>query len=117
MRPWAGQILVVRSGLSIEGGSDRSLGHLLATLGRLDEADAAYAAASAMEHSAGFAPLLARTDYWHARALLERDAPVDRERALTLLDRVVAVATQLGMPLLCRQAAWSRDHPGTRPAR
>ena len=39
VEPWAGQILVVPVCTSIEGASDRALGHLLATLGRLDEAD------------------------------------------------------------------------------
>ena len=117
VRSWSGQILVVRSGLSIEGGSDRSIAHLLATLGRLDEADAAYAVASQMERSAGFLPLRARTDYWHARALLERDGPADRERALTLLDGVLEITTAFGMALLCRQAAWSHDHSTTQAKR
>ncbi len=105
--PWGGQILVGAWGLSIEGASDRAIGHLMATLGRLDEADAAYTSAADLERAAGFPPLVARTEYWHARALLERDAPGDRARAATLLDGVVEVAGGLGMELLCRQAA---DH-------
>ena len=73
VRPWTGQLLVVGVGVSIEGASDRSIGHLLATLGQLDEADAAYTAAANMEQSAGFPALTARTRYWHAVALLERE--------------------------------------------
>ena len=38
VRPWASQ-MSLSGGLSIEGASDRALGHLLATLGRLDDAD------------------------------------------------------------------------------
>jgi tetratricopeptide (TPR) repeat protein len=107
--PWAGQILVASWGLSIEGASDRAIGNLLATLGRLDEADTAYAAAAELERSAGFPPLVARTQYWHARTLLDRDAPGDRERARALLDDVIDVTDRLGMALLCRQACWCRD--------
>ena len=38
VQPWAGQLLVVTAGTSIEGAADRSIGHLLAALGRTDEA-------------------------------------------------------------------------------
>ncbi len=89
VQPWAGQLLIVAAGLSIDGASDRAIGHLLATIGRFDEAEAAYTAAAELERTAGFPPLVARTEYWHARALLERDAPGDRDRAASLLDGVV----------------------------
>jgi class 3 adenylate cyclase/tetratricopeptide (TPR) repeat protein len=102
---WTAQILVVTEGTSIEGGSDRSIGHLLATLGRLDEADVSYTAAARLERSAGFPPLVARTEYWHARALLERNARHDRERARALLDEVADITARLGMSLLLEQAA------------
>ena len=110
VRPWAGQILVGPWGLSIEGASDRAIGHLLATLGRLDEADEAYTSAAELEQSANFPPLVARTHYWHAAALLERDAPSDRQRARALLERVIEITDRNGMVLLCRQARQSRDH-------
>ena len=105
VRPWAGQMLVVVAGSSIEGASDRAIGHLLATLGRHDEADTAYAAGAAMERAAGFPPLLARTEYWHARALLDRGKPGDTTRAHSLLDEVLAITSELGMKLLHEQAA------------
>ena len=82
VKQWAGQILVVARGSSLEGAGERSIGHLLATLGRLDEADNAYTAAAHLEHDAGFPPLEARTLYWHARLLLERNSRGDRTRAL-----------------------------------
>jgi hypothetical protein len=107
--PWAGQILVGMSGLSIEGAADRAVGHLLATLGRFDDADTAYAAAAELERSAGFPPLVARTQYWHARTLLDRDAPGDRERARALLDDVIDETNPLGMALLHQQARSSRE--------
>jgi class 3 adenylate cyclase/tetratricopeptide (TPR) repeat protein len=109
-RPWAGQILIGGAGLSIEGASDRAIGHLLATLGRLDEADVAYTAAAELEHAAGFPPLEARTKYWHAAALVERDAPGDRRRAERLLDDTIDVADRLHMEALRRHAESSRRH-------
>jgi DNA-binding CsgD family transcriptional regulator/tetratricopeptide (TPR) repeat protein len=105
VQPWAGQILVVGGGTSIEGASDRSIGHLLATLGRHDEADAAYTAAAEMERSAGFLPHVARTEYWHARLLIERRAPHDRETVRRLRDDVIDITEQHGMRLLAEQAA------------
>ena len=115
--PWAGQILVGPWGISIEGAADRAVGHLLATLGRFDDADTAYAAAAELERSAGFPPLVARTQYWHAQTLLDRDAPGDRERARALLDDVIDVTDPLGMALLFRHALTSRDQLDARPVR
>ena len=102
--PWTGQLLVVTMGTSIEGASDRSIGHLQATLGRFDEAVAAYAEGARLERAAGFSSLATRTDYWHARALLDRDANGDRVRARHLLGHVVTIATELGMGRLAEQA-------------
>jgi class 3 adenylate cyclase/tetratricopeptide (TPR) repeat protein len=102
--PWAGQLLVFAGGLSIEGASDRSIGHLLATLGRFDEAVTAYTDGARLERANGFRPLAARTSYWHARALLQRDAADDRDNARALLDEVVAVTDELGMRQLADQA-------------
>jgi tetratricopeptide (TPR) repeat protein len=106
--PWAGQMLVATWGLSIDGATDRAIGHLLATLGRLDEADTAYTSAAELEHSAGFPPLIARTHYWHARALLERNETGDHERARDLLDGVIEVASRVGMSQLHQQATSAR---------
>jgi tetratricopeptide (TPR) repeat protein len=102
---WSEQILVVATGVSIEGAADRSIGHLLATLGQLDEADVAYDAAASLERSAGFPALLARTEYWHARALLERGAGGDHERAKQLLHQSIELTAELGLTLLHRQAS------------
>jgi tetratricopeptide (TPR) repeat protein len=104
VEPWTGQLLVVSIGTSIEGAADRSLGHLLTTLGRFDEADAAYYAAAELERSAAFRPLQARTQYWHARMLLERRARGDHDRAVALLEDVTAVTGELGMLRLDEQA-------------
>jgi hypothetical protein len=107
---WAGQILVGGGGLSIDGASDRAMGHLLAALGRFDEADAAYTTAAELEHTAGFPPFVARTKYWHATALIERDEPGDQQRAQQLLDDTIDLTERLHMPLLRRHAEASRHH-------
>jgi hypothetical protein len=117
LTPWSGQILVGGWGQTIEGASDRAIGHLLATVGRLDDADSAYTEAANLEHSNGFPPLAARTQYWHAQTLLDRNAPGDRTRARALLDDVVGITDKLGMVVLCRQAHSSRDQPDVRPTR
>jgi hypothetical protein len=73
-------------------------------MGRLDEADAAYRSASALELSAGFRPLAARTHYWHARMLLDRESRGDRQHAIGLLQAVVTVTKEFGMHHLNEQA-------------
>ena len=100
--PWSGILLVVNT--AIEGAADRSLGQLLATVGELDEAIAAYAAGAELERQAGFPPLYARTGYWHARALLERDGPGDVGHAAELLVESIEITDRLGMRLLHEQA-------------
>ena len=59
VEPWAGQLLVVATGVSLEGAADRSIGHLFATLGQYDEADVAYRTAAELERFADFPPLVA----------------------------------------------------------
>jgi hypothetical protein len=77
---------------------------VLATLGHLDDADVAYTSAARLERRAGFAPLVALTEYWHARALIDRDGPDDDERAGSLLDDVSVSRNRLGMLYLAEQA-------------
>jgi tetratricopeptide (TPR) repeat protein len=101
---WSGQVLVVAIGVSIEGASDRSVGHLLATLGRLDEADEAYESAARLERDNGYPPLVARTSYWHSLALIERGRPEDLQRSQRLLADAMAISEKLGMNLLNHQA-------------
>ena len=46
------------------------------------------------------APLVARTRYWLARALLQRISPGDHEQATIELDRSIETAERLGMRTL-----------------
>jgi tetratricopeptide (TPR) repeat protein len=112
IEPWSGQLLLVGAGTSLEGASDRSVAHLLAQLGRYDEAEVLYRAAADLEGAAGFPVLMARTKYWHARLLLDRRAPGDHHQAGALFDDVVDVADRFGMRLLAEQARDLREGQG-----
>ena len=73
--PYAGELVVVGGGILCLGAFDRYRGMLLGLLGRHDEAVAALTAALALEESVESPPLTARTRYWLARALLQRNDP------------------------------------------
>lgn len=104
VEPWTGQLLVVATGISIEGAADRSIGHLHAALGQYADADIAYQRAVDLERDAGFPPHVARTAYWHAHMLLERQSSADRSRALIMLDEAIEIAVRLGMQILESEA-------------
>jgi hypothetical protein len=76
---------------------DRYLGALAATVGDGEAADAHFAAAVALEESAGGPALAVRTRLAHARAVAQ-DPAGDRRRAEALLDAAEASATDLGLP-------------------
>jgi DNA-binding SARP family transcriptional activator/class 3 adenylate cyclase/tetratricopeptide (TPR) repeat protein len=119
VQPYSGQLLVVALGTSIEGAADRSLGQLYGLLGRVDDADRHFEAARRLEDSMGFAPLAARTRYWHARLLAQSGNTDDRRRARSLLTATQSTTTALGMPLLHQQASQLHElleqHKGTSP--
>jgi hypothetical protein len=103
--PWSGQLLVVALAVTIEGAADRSIGHLYATLGDLGNADVAYTAAAQLESSAGFPPMVSRTRYWHAKALIDLGNAEQRQQAVAMLDDVHQTTAALGMRRLAEQAA------------
>ena len=104
VEPYRGQLLVATLGTSIEASADRSLGQLYGVLGRSDDADQHFQAAYRLETSMGFAPLAARTRYWHARLLAQSTSADDRSQALSHLAETQATASTLGMALLEHQA-------------
>ncbi len=103
LAPYAGQLLVAYSGQVIEGSADRARGQCLATLGRWDEAVACYEAGLATEQAFGAAALAARTRYWLARALAERNAPGDAARAHAEASAACEAASAFGMAELAEQ--------------
>ncbi|MBO0728851.1 MAG: AAA family ATPase, partial [Acidimicrobiaceae bacterium] len=104
VEPYRGQLLVVTIGTSIESAADRSLGQLYALLGRFDDASRHFDAAFQLETGMGFAPLAARTRFWHGR-LMAQSGRGDRRRCRSLLEDASRAAAELGMATLQRQAA------------
>jgi class 3 adenylate cyclase/tetratricopeptide (TPR) repeat protein len=94
---YAGEMVVAAAGIFCWGAFDRYRGMLLGLLGRSDEAVATLTTALALEESVESPPLTARTRYWLARALMQRDIPGDRERAAAELNCSIQTAERLGM--------------------
>jgi class 3 adenylate cyclase/tetratricopeptide (TPR) repeat protein len=109
VEPYAGQMLVMSLGTSVEAAADRSLGQLYWTVGRLDDAGRSFSAARQLELKMGAQPLAARTCYWHAKMLAASGAAGDLPRAAALLDETLSTSAALGMPLLDQQARQLRD--------
>jgi hypothetical protein len=94
------------------GAFDRYRGMMLGLLGHHDHAVAALHAALALEDSVGSPPLTARTRYWLARALRQRDDDGDAERAAAELARARETAEGLGMSGLALAARQFTSRPG-----
>jgi DNA-binding CsgD family transcriptional regulator/tetratricopeptide (TPR) repeat protein len=80
--------------------TERVLGLLEHTQGRLDQAASRFEAALRFCRSAGYRPELAWTSHDYARCLLTRDEKGDRARARSLLDEAHMVSADLGMVAL-----------------
>jgi class 3 adenylate cyclase/tetratricopeptide (TPR) repeat protein len=104
VEPYAGQMLLVSLGISVEAAADRSLGQLYWTVGRLEDAERSFSAARQLELKIGARPLAARTCYWHAKMLAASGNPQVFPQAATLLHEAIDSTEALGMPLLNRQA-------------
>jgi DNA-binding SARP family transcriptional activator/tetratricopeptide (TPR) repeat protein len=102
LAPWRSQLAF--NGITCEGSVAHPLGLALATAGRFDEADDAFAQAAAVHERIGAPIELARTQLDWARISATRDRPGDRDRALRLLDPALATATNLGLATIERQA-------------
>jgi hypothetical protein len=103
MLPWSGRVFF--DGIQTYGAVDRSLGRLAILLGFLDEADSLLAAAAEL-HERISAPLfLARTWADQAKLLVARDATAGLAPAISLVERAVAVARELGAPGVARYAS------------
>ncbi len=97
----SGGLLFAPGGLA--GTADRLLGLLSLTMDELDQGVAHFENAQALCYKAGFRPELAWTCCDYADTLLQRGAPGDREKAMSLLDDSLAISNELGMrPLLGR---------------
>lgn len=102
LAPWRDQLAF--TGPTCNGSIARPLGLALATAGRLDEANEAFAHAAAV-HETIEAPIeLARTQLNWARMLASRGRPGDPDRARALLDDALRTAIRLGLATIQTQA-------------
>jgi hypothetical protein len=102
LSPWRDQI--VFTGVSVFGSVAHYLGQLATTLALHREADAHFAAATALYERMGATTFLARTQLSQARLLLARGDAGDKEQAGELLDRVRTVAERDGLAILLQRA-------------
>ncbi len=94
LEPYRGQLLPMMEILCV-GAADRYLAMLGADMGRIDEAIAGFTTAYELEARYPAPPLMARTQYWHARTLATHaDAHAEAER---MLDECIKIAESLGM--------------------
>jgi DNA-binding SARP family transcriptional activator/tetratricopeptide (TPR) repeat protein len=102
LAPWRDQLAY--TGMTCEGSVARPLGVALATARRLDEADEAFAQATAV-HERIDAPIeLARTRVNWAQMLTSRGQSGDLDSARELLDGALTTATALGLATIKRHA-------------
>ena len=86
--------------------ADRLLGLLAQTMGKLDQSMDHFEKSLVFSRKAGYRPELAWTCCEYADSLLQRNAPGDREKAMSLMDESLAISSELGMrPLMDRVVA------------
>jgi tetratricopeptide (TPR) repeat protein len=85
------------------GSVARLLGLLATTLGRHDEAERCFDAATAIHTRSATSPWLARTHADRAAGLIQRGRRPDRGRAAGLITQARAIATDLGMDQLLQR--------------
>ena len=97
LMPHSGNNLVTGANLVCVGAVDRHLGMLAATMKRWDTAEEHLIAATASNRRQGALPWVGHTQHQHARMLVARNGPGDRDRARVLIDEASATSASLGM--------------------
>ena len=95
---------------------DRVLGLLAGAMGNVDAAMEHFLEASHFSRKACHRPELAWTCYNHAGALVQRDGRGDREKAASLLEEGLCIATELGMAPLVEIASALEKELVSKPA-
>lgn len=101
--PFSGQLLIFGE-LTVRGAADHYLGVLETVTGDVDAADEHFRSALVIEERCGGVPLVARSQYRHARLLQLRGAHGDCDEARALLASCVETTSRLGMADLERRA-------------
>jgi class 3 adenylate cyclase len=104
LTPYASSNIVVGGGWTCSGSTERFLGLLAHTLGRYEAADRHFRNARRANARIGAHPLATIGRLDHARLLVDRGAPGDRQRANDLVGQVLDAAGQLGMKTLVDRA-------------
>ncbi|HVE93448.1 MAG TPA: hypothetical protein VNB24_00905, partial [Acidimicrobiales bacterium] len=87
------------------GPTDRYRAMALSVLGRHDEAESHFDAALVIDERLKAPPLIARTQYWYARMLVDRGHHDDYDRARAVAEHSAATAREFGMGGLVRDSA------------
>jgi DNA-binding CsgD family transcriptional regulator/tetratricopeptide (TPR) repeat protein len=95
--PLAGGAVTIGHGVALYGAADRYLGMLAATLGELEEADARFRSAAALEAWMGASTWRAHTAFEHGRLLADMG---ETGAAAPLLAEAASIAETVGMPVL-----------------
>ncbi len=95
--------------------TDRVLGLLSVTMGRLDQAEAHFEDGLAFTRRAGYRPELAWTCFDYADSLVRRNSAADRARAASLLEESMTIAQDLGMRPLSQRIEASRERLESQP--
>ena len=97
--------------------ADRLLGLLSHIVGNLDQAVTHFEDALAFCHKAGYRPEFAWSCHDYSEALLQRNNPADRGRAMSLLDEALAISTELGMRPLTNRVGALRERAESQPTK
>ncbi len=104
LAPYRHRNIVIGNGIICDGSAARPLGMLAATLERWDEAEELFQEALEMNTRIGARPYVGRTQSDHARMLLARGGPGDKERAIRLLSEALDIFQEIGMKWDVEQA-------------
>ncbi len=88
---------------------NRMLGFIAQTIGKLEEAMAHFEDALAFCRNAGYRPEYAWSACDYADALLQRNGPDDRAKAMSLLDEALSISRELGMRPLMERVLSRKD--------
>jgi DNA-binding CsgD family transcriptional regulator len=103
LRPYAGYYLYTVTALG--GAVPRYQGEIALRLGDAEQAERHAADAVAMEDRIGALPGLASARLLHARALVARGGPGDRDRALAAAEKAAAAGRRLDLPAITAEAS------------
>jgi hypothetical protein len=97
LEPYRGSLLCGYYSMTPLHVADVCCGELQVLSGRYEEAVESIVEGMGLEQGLRARPLLVRTRYWLARALLGRDGPAAEEHAAALAEEALTEATAMGM--------------------